>query len=237
MSFIPAFSCQNTGLAAIKPKHYTAMVDGSVETYIQLLAGYYPEEFSFINYSSPWELLVAVILSAQTTDRQVNAITPELFSRWPGPAELMQADPARVEEVIRPTGFFRVKAAHIIQSSALLVSEYGGRVPEGFEDLLRFPGIGRKSANVIRGHVYDLPAIIVDTHFGRVVRRLGIAVTKDPEQIESVLRAIVPSDEQMGFSMRVNKLGREFCHARKPECTHCPLEKACPKTGVSNISR
>lgn len=187
----------------------------------------YKDEISFLDYNSPYQLLISVILSARTTDKQVNKITPFLFQKYRLPADLKNAELSEVEDIIRSTGFYSVKAKHIIGTASLLNNEFNDIVPSSFKDLLKFPGIGRKSASVIRGHIFDLPAIIVDTHFGRVANRLGLSDSKNPDRIENDLSALLDEDLHMGFSMKVNKFGRDVCHSRNPECEICPLNDLC----------
>ena len=194
---------------------------------IDRLNSFYHEEVSFLDFNSPFQLLIGVILSARTTDRQVNKLTPRLFARFPDPKSLSGADISELEEIVRPAGFFKSKAAHIKQSAALLYGDYNDVVPSAFEDLLRFEGIGRKSANVIRHHVFNLPSLIVDTHFSRVAGRLGLVSSKNPEAIEDEVRDIVEPGSQSSFSMRANRLGREYCRGQKPLCGDCPLRDLC----------
>ncbi|MEM5947022.1 endonuclease III [Spirochaetia bacterium 38H-sp] len=192
----------------------------------------YPDLSSFIEYKQPFELLIGVILSAQSTDRQVNIILPNLFARYPGAAELAQASQKDVEELIRSVGFYRIKAANIIKTADIIHNQHGGTIPSSMEELTALPGVGRKSANVIRGTIYGLPAIIVDTHFMRVSRRLGLTEQKTPEKIEKDLAAKIPPKKQYPLSMTVNRHGRTTCHARKPDCTNCILRDYCPKIGL-----
>ena len=188
----------------------------------------YPDRRPLLNYRTPFELLIAVILSAQTTDAGVNKVTPELFRRFPGPAELAAADPAEVEAVIRPTGFFRMKAANIIKTADALKDRGDHSLPDTMEGLTALPGVGRKTANVILYHIFDKPAIIVDTHFKRVSGRLGFTKYTEPEKIEKQLVRAVPREIQSDFSMGVNLHGRKYCLARNPDCAHCPLDFLCP---------
>lgn len=188
----------------------------------------YGEVTGFLEHRNPFELLIAVILSAQTTDRGVNRITPLLFSRYPTPAKLAAAEIADLEEIVRPTGYFRMKSRNIRETGRLLSERFGGRVPEEMEELVSLPGVGRKTANVIRGALFGKPAIIVDTHFKRVTTRLGFAHERDPERIERELAGIIPPALQYRFSMVVNKHGRECCHARAPACAACSVERHCP---------
>ena len=194
----------------------------------RLLAETYPRKRPLLDYRSPYQLLISVILSAQTTDKQVNSVSPGLFSRFPGPEELAVADIGEVEEIIRSTGFFSMKAKHIIGTANELLKSFGGRVPGTMEELLRLPGVGRKSANVVLAHCFGRPAIIVDTHFARVTRRLGLVESKDPKKIESLLGERIPEEIQTDFSMYINYLGRDWCHAKKPDCPACPLRFHCP---------
>lgn len=193
----------------------------------------YPGDVIFLTYDTPFQLLISVILSAMTTDRQVNAIAEELFSKYPDPNTLAAANQEDVEHIIKSTGFFHSKAKNIIETAEKLNDSFSGRVPASMKELVSLSGVGRKSANVILGAVYNLPAIIVDTHFSRVVRRFGLTSEKDPSKIEQALQRILPADKQYRFSMIVNKHGRIYCHARKPECTQCPLAEECLKIGVS----
>lgn len=196
----------------------------------RILDQQYQEDLGFLEAASrgPFELLMAVILSAQTTDRQVNVVSGRLFSRFPGPEGLSRASQEEVEDIIRSTGYFRAKAAHIIGASQMLVSEYGGRVPDTMEELTRLPGVGRKTASVILGSVYHKPAVIVDTHFSRVVRRLALSEKRSPEALEKDIAGMLPGSSQYRFSMTVNNHGRVICHARKPECCSCVLRELCP---------
>lgn len=193
-----------------------------------VLAHEYPETPSLLAHSAPFELLVGVILSAQTTDNAVNAVLPGLFERYPGPEALAAADPSEVESIIHSLGFFRSKAKHIIETAKMVAAEYGGTVPKTMEDLVRLPGVGRKSAGVILLHVYDTPAIIVDTHFGRVTRRLGFSEATDPRKLERDVAAVLPPEHWNAASMRLNYHGRRYCFARKPDCEACPVRTLCP---------
>lgn len=195
---------------------------------LERLTREYGEVVSFLEYRTPFELLIAVILSAQTTDRQVNRITPTLFGRYPTPEALAVADSREVETILHPIGFFRAKARSIQATAREVVERFNGEVPAGMEELTSLPGVGRKSANVIRGTVFGLPAIIVDTHFGRVSRRLGLATATDPTKAEREIAERVAPADQMRLSMLLNKHGRVYCHARKPDCDACPIRRWCP---------
>ncbi len=192
------------------------------------LQQHYPETRTLLQFENGYQLLTAVILSAQTTDASVNSVTPELFRRYPDPLSLAEANLAEVERMVKRTGFFRSKAKNITATARGLVEQFGGEVPEAMEELLSLPGVGRKTAHVVRGTLFGKPSIIVDTHFGRVTRRLGLTVESDPTKIERALEPIIPSEIQHGFSMRVNFHGRDCCSSRKPACFRCPIEDLCP---------
>ena len=192
----------------------------------------YPDRRPLLNYASPFELMVAVSLSAQTTDAGVNRVTPVLFERWPDAASLAAAEQSELEEIIHSLGFFRQKAKNLIAASRILTEKFDSELPRGMDQLVSLPGIGRKSANVIRAHIWNLPGIIVDTHFGRVCRRLGLTEEKDPVRVEKELSAMIPEERQTEFSMTANLHGRRYCMSRKPDCPACPLEDLCPKYGV-----
>ena len=194
----------------------------------EILNREYPDRKPLLHYRNPFELLIAVILSAQTTDAGVNKVTPVLFGRYPTPQLLAEAFQREVEEIIHPTGFFRVKAANIIRAAKALTDMHNGQVPGTMEELTALPGVGRKTANVILYHIFDQPAIIVDTHFKRVSNRLGFTAKKDPEQIEKQLLKEIPREIQSDFSMTINLHGRKYCHPRKPECNECPIQDYCP---------
>ena len=188
----------------------------------------YPQTPSLLDYRTPFQLMVAVALSAQTTDAQVNRVTPQLFARFPTAADLAAAPLDQVTEIIRSIGFFRRKAEHIIAAAAIVDREYNGQPPDTMEALVQLPGIGRKSAGVILAQVYAQPAIIVDTHFGRVARRLGATAADDPQKVERDVAAKLDRDLWIACSMRLNYHGRRYCHARKPNCTDCPIRQHCP---------
>ncbi|AEJ62366.1 HhH-GPD family protein [Spirochaeta thermophila DSM 6578] len=198
----------------------------------RILEEEYADTSSFISFAEPFQLLVGVILSAQSTDRQVNLILPELFVRFPTPKDLAEAPAEEIETLVRSVGFFRMKARNIKETARLVHERWRGRVPERMEDLLLLPGVGRKSANVIRGTIYGRPAIIVDTHFGRVVRRLGLTEERTPERIERDLASWIPPGKQYPFSMRINRHGRAVCTARRPACESCRLAPFCLRRGV-----
>lgn len=188
----------------------------------------HPDTAPFLESENPFQLLIAVILSAQCTDAKVNEVTRVLFRAFPTPVRLAGAPLADVEKIVYPTGFYREKALHIIETAGLLLERHNGEVPLGMEELTSLPGVGRKTANVIRGQVGGLPAIIVDTHFKRVTKRLGLTTQEDPGAIERELVGLVPTSLQFAFSMAANRHGRVYCQARSPRCGDCPIQKLCP---------
>jgi endonuclease-3 len=197
------------------------------------LARAYPDADCALHHRNAWELLVATILSAQCTDAMVNKVTPDLFAAYPGPADLAAAPPGRVEALIKRTGFFRQKTKSIQATARSVAEQHGGRVPESMEELVKLPGIGRKTANVIRGTAFGLPAIFVDTHVRRLSNRLGLTVQDDPNKIELDLQKLLPPKEWTRFAHRMIHHGRQICHARKPRCTVCPVARWCPRIGVT----
>jgi endonuclease-3 len=188
----------------------------------------YPQVQTQLFYRNPFELLVATILSAQCTDSQVNRVTPELFKQMRRPEDFVAASTADIERIVRPTGFYRNKARNIKACSQALVDHHGGRVPRTIEDLVRLPGVGRKTANVVLGAAFDTPGVVVDTHVARISSRLALTRHKDPKKIELDLMRVIPKKEWSDFSLRLIFLGRETCTARKPKCPGCPLNPICP---------
>jgi len=181
-------------------------------------------------HKDPFQLLIATILSAQTTDRSVNLVTPELFRRYPTAEELAAADPAVVEALIKPTGFFRAKTRSITAASRKLVELFDGTVPSNIDDLVKLPGIGRKTANVILGVGFDVPGFAVDTHVKRLTNLLKVTSSKDPVKIERQICSIVPKEECTGLSLRLILHGRRICIARRPRCEECILNDFCPSS-------
>jgi endonuclease-3 len=181
-------------------------------------------------HQDPFQLVIATILSAQTTDRSVNLVTPELFKRYPTAADLAAADPAEVEKLIKPTGFFRLKTRRIIDAAKKIVELFGGEVPSTLDDLVKIPGIGRKTANVILGVGFNVPGFAVDTHVTRLTNRLGLVATRDPVKIEYQVCAMVPKEEWTGLSLRLILHGRRVCDARRPRCEECVLNDFCPSS-------
>jgi endonuclease-3 len=197
----------------------------------RLLADLYPQARCELDFTSPLELAVATILSAQCTDKRVNEVTPALFRTYRTARDYAQADRAVLEEQIRPTGFFRNKATSLIGLGAALEERYGGQVPKRIDDLVTLPGIGRKTANVILGNAFGVPGLTVDTHFGRLVRRFGWTEETDPVKVESAVAELLPKSEWTIFSHRVIFHGRRVCHSRKPACGACALAALCPSYG------
>ena len=195
------------------------------------LAELYPYAHPELDFESPFQLLVATVLSAQTTDLRVNQTTPALFERYPTPEDLAAANPEELEEMIRPTGFFRAKAKSLIGLSIGLRDRFGGEVPGRLEDLVTLPGVGRKSANVVLGNAFGVPGITVDTHFTRLAHRFKWTAETDPERIEKAVGEIFPRSEWVMLSHRVVFHGRRICHSRKPACGACPVAPLCPSYG------
>jgi endonuclease-3 len=192
------------------------------------LAHAYPEMRVPLRHRNPFELLIATILSAQCTDEQVNRVTPALFSRYPDAQKMADAPLAKIEEEIRSLGLFRLKARAVKRCAAQLIEEFDGRVPAAMEELTRLRGVGRKTANVILGHAFGVPGIVVDTHVKRLSRRLGLAREENPDRIESELAKLLPASDWTDFSLRLILHGRKVCRARKPRCHDCVLNDLCP---------
>lgn len=195
------------------------------------LAEAYPYAHPELDFDNPFQLLVATVLSAQTTDLRVNQTTPALFAKYPAPEDLAAADPEELEQLIRPTGFFRAKARSLLGLSAALRDRFGGEVPGRLEDLVTLPGVGRKTANVVLGNAFGVPGITVDTHFGRLVRRFGWTTSEDPEKVEQEIGALFPKSEWTMLSHRLIFHGRRVCHSRRPACGACPIAPLCPAYG------
>ena len=198
---------------------------------VERLRDLYPAVTELV-HEDPFQLLIATILSAQTTDKSVNLITPELFRRYPTAADLAAADPAEVERLIKPTGFFRTKTRRIIDASRKLVELFDGVVPNEMDDLLKIPGIGRKTANVILGAGFGVPGFAVDTHVIRLTNLLKLVATKDPVKIEYQVTRMVPKEEWTALSLRLILHGRRICIARRPRCEECVMNDFCPSSTV-----
>jgi endonuclease III len=196
------------------------------------LALTHPDAHCELDFTTPLELVVATILSAQSTDKRVNEVTPKLFARYPTAAGYAGADRAEMEDMIRPTGFFRNKSSALIGLGEALVGRFDGAVPGKLADLVTLPGVGRKTANVVLGNAFGVPGITVDTHFGRLVRRWQWTEEADPVKVERVVGTLIPKSEWTMLSHRVIFHGRRVCHARKPACGACTLAKMCPSYGV-----
>ena len=195
------------------------------------LAALYPDAHCELDFTSPLELLVATILSAQCTDKRVNMVTPVLFSRYRCAADYAAADRAELEKIVQSTGFFRAKANSLIGLGQALCDRYGGEVPGRLGDLVTLPGVGRKTANVVLGNAFGVPGITVDTHFSRLSRRLGWTAQTDPDKIEQQVGALFPKSEWTILSHRLIWHGRRVCHARRPACGACALARLCPSFG------
>jgi endonuclease III len=196
------------------------------------LALIYPDAHTELNFTSPLELLVATILSAQTTDKRVNLVTPVLFARYATAADYAAADRGEVEKIIQSTGFFRAKTTSLIGLGQALCDRYGGEVPGRLRDLVTLPGVGRKTANVVLGDAFGVPGITVDTHFARLSRRFGWTVQDDPVKIEHEVGSLIPRKEWTLLSHRLIWHGRRVCHARGPACGACELAALCPSFGT-----
>jgi endonuclease-3 len=203
---------------------------------VRLLARLYPDAQCALHYENPLQLLIATILSAQCTDARVNQVTPGLFARYTNAKAFATADPRELEAAIQSTGFFRNKARNIQECCKQLVSAYNGQLPRTMEELVKLPGIGRKTANVILGNAFAVPGITVDTHVGRLSRRMGLTTETNPEKVERDLMQLIPRKEWTMFSHRMIQHGRQVCQARKPNCVECALAKICPKVGVEKSS-
>ncbi|MFA1546510.1 endonuclease III [Actinomadura chokoriensis] len=197
----------------------------------RILAETYPDAHCELDFGTPFQLLVATVLSAQTTDVRVNLTTPALFAKYPTPEDLAAADPEDVEAILKPTGFFRAKTKSVMGLSAALRDKFGGEVPGRLKDLVELPGVGRKTANVVLGNAFDVPGITVDTHFGRLARRFAWTTEDDPVKVEQEVGALIPRKDWTMLSHRLIWHGRRMCHARRPACGVCPLARLCPSFG------
>jgi len=196
------------------------------------LAAAYPDAHCELNFSSPLELLVATILSAQCTDKRVNIVTPTVFARYRSAADYAAADRAELEKIIQSTGFFRAKTTSLIGLGQALCERFGGEVPGNLADLVTLPGVGRKTANVVLGNAFGVPGLTVDTHFARLARRLGWTTQSDPDKIERDVGSLIPRSEWTMLSHRLIWHGRRICHSRRPACGACAIARLCPSFGV-----
>jgi endonuclease-3 len=210
-----------------EPSHTSRAERGRARAILNRLKKRYPEIGTALEYVDPWQLLVATVLSAQTTDENVNRVTPVLFARYPTPADLAGADPEEVERIVYSTGYYHQKAKAIMSIAAALEDRMDGTVPSDLNALTSLPGVGRKTASVVIAEAFREPAIAVDTHVGRVTRRLGLTANRDPAKVEADLRALYPRRDWQGISMRFIQFGREVCTARRPRCGQCELYPLC----------
>lgn len=200
---------------------------------VRRLAKEYPDARCWLNYRNPFELFVATVLSAQCTDARVNEVTKTLFRKYRSPADYSGAPAGQLESDIRPTGFFNSKARSLRRAAAMIQKEFKGKLPEAEEDLLKLPGVGRKTANVIRGNAFQKPAgMVVDTHVGRLARRLGLTREEDPVKVERDLNELIPAEERALLAHRLIEHGRKICTSRRARCEDCALSDLCPKIGV-----
>lgn len=218
-------------MAAARAQTQTGLVRRARRT-ARELALLHPDARCELDFTTPLQLLVATVLSAQCTDQRVNMTTPALFARYPDAASLAAADRAELEELIRPTGFFRAKSASLLGLAAALEERFGGEVPGRLADLVTLPGAGRKTANVVLGHAFGVPGITVDTHVGRLVRRFGWTDEEDPVKVETVVADLLPRAEWTLFSDRTIFHGRRVCHSRKPACGACGVSRWCDSFGL-----
>jgi endonuclease III len=213
------------------PPSHTALVRRARRIYRELTV-LYPDAHTELNFGSPLELLVATILSAQTTDHRVNLVTPTLFARYPTAADYAAADRGELEKIIQSTGFYRNKANSLIGLGQALCERFGGEVPRRLRDLVTLPGVGRKTANVVLGNAFGIPGITVDTHFGRLARRFGWTANTDPDKVEADVAALFPRKDWTDLSQRMIWHGRRVCHAQRPACGACALAPLCPSYGI-----
>ena len=197
----------------------------------RVLAETYPDARIELDFDDPFQLLVVTVLSAQTTDRRVNAVRPTLFAAYPDPAAMAAAPREHLEQIVGPLGFFRAKTDALLKLSAALVERYDGQVPPRLDDLVTLPGVGRKTANVVLGNGFGIPGITVDTHFGRLARRFGWTAETDPDKVEAEVGALIPRRDWTMLSHHLIWHGRRCCHAKKPACGACPIARLCPSFG------
>jgi endonuclease-3 len=202
----------------------------------RILAKTYPNVRCELNYKTPFQLLVATVLSAQCTDKRVNQTTPALFKKYPNPKKMAEAEIRDIQRLVKSTGFYRAKAKNIKSLSSKIVTEFDGKVPSNLEELITLPGVGRKTANVVLGHAFGIPGITVDTHFGRLSRRFVWSKSLDPVKVEFEVADLIPKREWTNLSQRLIWHGRRVCHSRKPACGACPLAKYCPSFGVGEMN-
>jgi len=203
----------------------------------RVLTRYYPDVHCELDFKTPFQLLVATVLSAQCTDKRVNQVTPALFKMYRTPSKMAAAPISKLEELIHSLGFFRAKARNIKGLSERLITGYGAKVPAHLDDLVTLPGVGRKTANVVLAYAFGIPSITVDTHFGRLSRRFEWSDSEDPAKVEQDVGALFPEKEWTNLSQRMIWHGRRICHARKPACGACPLAALCPSFGIGEVDK
>ncbi len=203
----------------------------------RVLSKRYPDVKCELDFQSPFQLLVAVVLSAQCTDKRVNQVTPALFKKYPNPSKMAGCKIEDLEDAIRSTGFFRVKAKSIKTLSEMILANFHGDVPQTLNELITLPGVGRKTASVVLGHAFGIPGITVDTHFGRLSRRFGWTSEEDPVKVEFAVAKLIPQKEWTNLSQRMIWHGRRICHSRKPACAACPLADLCPSYGMGEMDK
>ena len=203
----------------------------------RVLSKRYPDVKCELDFQSPFQLLVAVVLSAQCTDKRVNQVTPALFKKYPNPSKMAGCKIEDLEDAIRSTGFFRVKAKSIKTLSEMILANFHGYVPQTLNELIMLPGVGRKTASVVLGHAFGIPGITVDTHFGRLSRRFGWTSEEDPVKVEFAVAKLIPQKEWTNLSQRMIWHGRRICHSRKPACAACPLADLCPSYGMGEMDK
>lgn len=203
----------------------------------RILTKTYPNVRCELDFKNPLELTVAVVLSAQCTDKRINSLTPALFKKYKKAQDYAKAPLAEIEEYIYSAGFYRAKARHLKGLGSKLLENFDGEVPSTLEDLITLPGVGRKTANVVLGHAFGIPGITVDTHFGRLSRRFGWTTSMDPVKVEHEVGALIPQKEWTNLSQRMIWHGRRICHSRKPACGACPMAKICPSVGIGEMDK
>ena len=203
----------------------------------RILSKRYPSVRCELDFKNPLQLLVATVLSAQCTDKRVNAVTPALFKRYKTAEDFAGANMRELQSLVKSTGFYRAKAKNIKGLATKIVTEHNGKVPSNLEELVKLPGVGRKTANVVLGHAFDTPGITVDTHFGRLSRRFGWTKEMDPAKVEFEVMELIPQKEWTNLSQRMIWHGRRICHSRKPACGACPLAKLCPSYGIGESDK
>ena len=203
----------------------------------RILTKRYPNVRCELDFKNPLQLLIATVLSAQCTDKRVNAVTPALFKRYKTAGDFAGANLRELQGIIKSTGFYRAKAKNIKGLAIKIVTEYNGKVPDKLEELIKLPGVGRKTANVVLGHAFDTPGITVDTHFGRLSRRFGWTKETDPVKVEFAVQKLIPEREWTNLSQRMIWHGRRICHSRKPACGACPITELCPSFGIGESDK